>query len=207
MNRAEFAARLNWNEKTIGGRLGALGLLVVCSRCGGSGSYSYCQQYGTKCFGCMGSGKGIPKLTAKLATFVAVRVAAGDLEPYLAKCRATAEARKAVAPLVAECRAAYMTVGLAYEAAYKASRGLSIDESVSAAQTMNNALFYSCKTMGCREPDVHEHRAVSSIEWSAQHGEIDAVRAVAILRERIVQLTELRAEWLMFSETEERGAA
>lgn len=25
-----------------------------CSRCGGSGSYSYCQMYGTVCFGCNG---------------------------------------------------------------------------------------------------------------------------------------------------------
>ena len=30
--------------------------LVVCSRCGGSGQYSYNQMDGTKCYGCMGSG-------------------------------------------------------------------------------------------------------------------------------------------------------
>ena len=29
----------------------------VCGRCGGSGHYSYCQMYGTRCFGCHGSGK------------------------------------------------------------------------------------------------------------------------------------------------------
>jgi len=30
--------------------------LKTCNRCGGSGSYSYCQMYGTKCFGCAGAG-------------------------------------------------------------------------------------------------------------------------------------------------------
>lgn len=29
----------------------------VCGRCGGTGQYSYCQMYGTRCFGCSGKGK------------------------------------------------------------------------------------------------------------------------------------------------------
>lgn len=29
----------------------------TCTRCGGSGEYSYCQMHGTVCFGCSGSGK------------------------------------------------------------------------------------------------------------------------------------------------------
>ena len=28
----------------------------TCGRCGGSGHYSYCQQWGTTCFGCTGKG-------------------------------------------------------------------------------------------------------------------------------------------------------
>ena len=28
----------------------------TCSRCGGSGKYSYCTQHGSKCFGCGGKG-------------------------------------------------------------------------------------------------------------------------------------------------------
>src|SRR5215831_17238082 len=27
-----------------------------CTRCGGSGQYSYCQMFGTRCFGCAGKG-------------------------------------------------------------------------------------------------------------------------------------------------------
>jgi hypothetical protein len=29
--------------------------LMTCSRCGGSGNYSYCQSYGTRCFKCAGN--------------------------------------------------------------------------------------------------------------------------------------------------------
>lgn len=29
----------------------------TCGRCGGSGHYSYCEMYGTTCFGCRGTGK------------------------------------------------------------------------------------------------------------------------------------------------------
>jgi hypothetical protein len=29
---------------------------TACGRCGGSGQYSYCQMYGTRCFGCAGKG-------------------------------------------------------------------------------------------------------------------------------------------------------
>jgi hypothetical protein len=32
-----------------------------CTRCGGSGNYSYCQMYGTTCFGCGGSGAQLTK--------------------------------------------------------------------------------------------------------------------------------------------------
>lgn len=33
----------------------------TCSRCLGSGSYSWCQQWGTVCFGCAGAGKKLTK--------------------------------------------------------------------------------------------------------------------------------------------------
>jgi hypothetical protein len=42
--------------------------IETCSRCGGSGEYSYCQMYGTKCFKCHGTGKVYTKrgLAAKM---------------------------------------------------------------------------------------------------------------------------------------------
>jgi hypothetical protein len=33
----------------------------TCTRCGGSGKYSYCQMYGDRCFKCAGSGKVLSK--------------------------------------------------------------------------------------------------------------------------------------------------
>lgn len=43
---------------------------VTCGRCGGSGHYSYCQSYGTTCFGCAGSGKKLTKRGAAAAQFM-----------------------------------------------------------------------------------------------------------------------------------------
>ena len=42
----------------------------VCSRCGGSGSYSYCSMYGTTCFGCSGSGWKLTKRGAMANNFL-----------------------------------------------------------------------------------------------------------------------------------------
>lgn len=33
----------------------------TCTRCGGSGHYSFCEMYGTTCFGCHGAGKKLTK--------------------------------------------------------------------------------------------------------------------------------------------------
>lgn len=46
----------------------------TCSRCGGTGRYSYCQMYGSTCFKCSGSGKQYTKRgAAALAWFTAQR--------------------------------------------------------------------------------------------------------------------------------------
>ena len=37
----------------------------TCSRCLGSGQYSYCERYGTRCFKCGGSGKQLTKAATK----------------------------------------------------------------------------------------------------------------------------------------------
>jgi len=56
-----------------------------CSRCGGSGQYSYCQMHGTRCFKCGGSGKTLTKRGAAAQAFLrlirskpASEVAVGD---------------------------------------------------------------------------------------------------------------------------------
>lgn len=42
----------------------------TCSRCGGSGTYSYCQRYGTTCFGCGGRGVTLTKRGAAAQAFL-----------------------------------------------------------------------------------------------------------------------------------------
>jgi hypothetical protein len=42
----------------------------TCTRCGGSGHYSYCQMHGTTCFGCAGSGKMLTKRGKAAAAYL-----------------------------------------------------------------------------------------------------------------------------------------
>lgn len=60
--------------------------LETCSRCGGTGHYSYCQMHGTKCFKCGGSGvvlnkKGVATKNyfIELTTKPVTDIKAGDL--------------------------------------------------------------------------------------------------------------------------------
>ena len=46
----------------------------ICGRCMGSGEYSYCQMYGTRCFGC--EGKGVVLAAGKVSDIRAEYVAA-----------------------------------------------------------------------------------------------------------------------------------
>lgn len=39
--------------------------LETCTRCGGTGQFSYCQRFGTTCFGCHGKKKVYPSITKK----------------------------------------------------------------------------------------------------------------------------------------------
>lgn len=189
MTKIEFTKALDWTLKNLNGRLGALGLLVPCNRCGGSGNYSFCPGHGTTCFGCGGGGKGLPKLTAKLLKIVQEKVAAGALEPYFAACKAKAEARAMVKPLVSKAKALYAIIGQAYDAEYSRSNRVgSMEPKVFAAQTMNNALYYSCG----RRAENPSQMSVSEIELALKFGEVSSEVAVNILQERIEQLDQLQ---------------
>ena len=55
----------------------------ACGRCGGSGRHSYCQMYGTTCFGCHGSGRVYSKRGEVAIKFLneSRTVKAGDIKP------------------------------------------------------------------------------------------------------------------------------
>lgn len=78
-----FAAVLQCKVAAVPTRMIFLGHSVACSRCGGSGSYSYNPKDGTRCFGCGGAGKRAATLTPALLEQVRADVAAGKLQPYL----------------------------------------------------------------------------------------------------------------------------
>jgi len=66
-------------------RLKATRLGPVCSRCGGSGSFSYNRQDGTMCYGCGGSGHMAPKTIAQAEETLKrarIFVEAGKLDEY-----------------------------------------------------------------------------------------------------------------------------
>jgi len=50
-------------------RVGTQFETMTCSRCGGSGHYSYCQRYGTTCFKCAGAGRVFTKRGAAAQAF------------------------------------------------------------------------------------------------------------------------------------------
>lgn len=81
-------------------RLVALGYVRDCSRCGGSGHFSYNQIHGTMCYGCNGRGKALMGITRKLLDEAVARQAAGELDALFAKNRANAEARRLVKPII-----------------------------------------------------------------------------------------------------------
>ncbi len=116
---ADIAKLLGTDSKGAGRRLAALGYLVTCSRCGGSGHFSQCQQYGTMCFGCRGKGKTLPRLTKKIAAEAKARQDAGELAGYFAANRARAAAKgqleAAMADLDATFRATVVETALLAE--------------------------------------------------------------------------------------------
>lgn len=88
MNLPDFAMRCGWpaKEPVVRARLEALDLLVVCSRCKGSGQY-HRNPIDARCYGCLGEGKKLPPLTARLAATIRERIERGDLADYYARVR------------------------------------------------------------------------------------------------------------------------
>lgn len=79
--------------KRVEDRLVGMGYSVTCSRCLGSGRYSYNQMDGDKCYGCGGSGSVAPKLTAELMARIEADVKDGALDRYAADMRRKAEVK------------------------------------------------------------------------------------------------------------------
>jgi DnaJ-class molecular chaperone len=174
--------------------LWALNIRDTCGRCGGSGHYSYCQMYGTTCFGCKGRGEVAAKLTKATFATAKAKVDAGELVVLRAKWRAQSEAKRAFAKIEPRIEAAYKKIGEDHNAEYRfvfgaanwdnenGCRKREFSVSISNAQEMNNSL----------------RRAFWNMQRDVKSGSIDSVTAVAQAEEIVELLETLRAEWLRF---------
>ena len=81
--------------------LAALGYIQTCGRCGGGGHYSRNSFGDTRCYDCTGRGTVLARVTKKIVAEAAKRVAAGELAEWRAANRANAEAKRAIAPVMA----------------------------------------------------------------------------------------------------------
>lgn len=89
MNLPDFAMRCGFppEEYRVRARLEALGLLVKCRRCKGTGKYEGNPQ-DDRCYGCLGARMKLPPLTARLAADVRKMVEEGKLEAFYQENRA-----------------------------------------------------------------------------------------------------------------------
>lgn len=81
--------------RAMNARIFGLGFGVDCSRCCGTGHYSYNQLSGTRCFKCGGAKYEMPELTRDLFERIERAVIAGELDKYLANVRARQAVEKA----------------------------------------------------------------------------------------------------------------
>lgn len=164
-------------------RFRALGYTRPCGRCGGGGEYSFCRDYGTKCFGCSGSGLAFKPLTTTMIAEAAARQAAGELDAYFARNKAAAEAKRAIAPLKAAADAEW-SKGAAHTS-YKALRDMKIDS----AQVVRSAEFRAVDLIN----DVWGVACDLASDIRAK--KMTAEERVEGMRECLAAIREINAAW------------
>lgn len=139
-------------RNAVHARLSALGYVRACGRCGGGGQYSYCRDYGTKCFDCGGLGKVAMRVTHDVLSDAENRVNAGELDGYLARLNERGEALRAIKPLWRTMKAeeSASLICQMYEAQ---PRGWDIGESDVWGRVLTRAPLFRARHMQC---DLHD---------------------------------------------------
>lgn len=175
----------------------ALDITDVCSRCGGSGSYSYNQIDGTRCYKCFHfpAGKVPAKLTRKTLETLRACVEAGDVERIRADRKANRAALKSLGALEAEARAQYDRISNQYTAAYKASQhtGDYTPGPIFRAQTMANAIFWGPETL---DSSRSVHGVIRDVKMGWRK---DYVRCAQDVRDAIEMLRAWADAWEAFA--------
>lgn len=95
--KSELIDLLRSDEKRLNARLIGMKLAPVCGRCGGTGSYSFNQFDGSRCYGCNGKGFVAPKEKdlPRILEDAKEAVAQGKLDEYLEFLNAHAAVKNA----------------------------------------------------------------------------------------------------------------
>lgn len=189
---AEAMALFSCQEKYVLTILFALGLRETCSRCGGSGRYSWCQMYGDKCFKCGGKGEFAAALTAKTLDAARTKVESGELVALRAKLAAKNAAKASIAPKLAEAAEIYATIGNAYSEAARNKPGMTCDERIAHTHALVTSPLFFAQTM---------NNSIREVVFDASHDvqtgrRTDYVAVAAELDEAIEMLRALRDAYL-----------
>jgi len=193
ITESEAAKIMGCAVKALRGRMVALGYVETCSRCLGSGRYSFNQIDGDRCYGCNGKGRTMMALTFERVTEAKARQDAGELESYFVANRARAAAKASIEPLEREARALYEPIGNQYEAAYQAR---SITPALKAAQDMNNAFYWGLSGMGTRPNGLAQMGAREILSEVKRGRDVDYERAALEMSERVESLRTLLGVWM-----------
>ncbi len=173
-----IAEAMKISRKAAISRLVALGYTIVCSRCGGSGRYSFNPTDGDRCFGCSGHGKMLQALTPAVITEAVARVAAGELAGYFA----TNRARSAIRAKAEAARETYRAspISVAYEERYRATRNgdprACLDSPAGRAQLLQNAVIARVERV--RYDRSNEHDPIKACrQIDEAHNDLRAVIA------------------------------
>lgn len=168
-----LAAALGCNQNAAKSRMVALGYVEKCSRCGGSGRYSFNPMDGDRCFRCGGKGKSLVKITAKLITEAKARQDAGELNDYFAACRARAEAQRAIEPSMAELNHECGAGGI--RAHYERHNAINVS-----CHVFVNSDYFRASSLLC---SIKDHAFEAYMAWKYRGASHEAT--LAVIREMI----------------------
>lgn len=164
--------------KTARARLMGIGVVDVCSRCGGCGRYSFNGTHSI-CYGCSGRGEFAASLSKRSTLARAVEaVEAGKLARYFVARDARRAAKKAIAPLLAEIETIWNAVHAALDP---------VRESLDVHAWVGSVAF---GLIGDANDAHHAAFEVKLADKDPEQGALFAVEILAGVRARLAEIAE-----------------